>query len=63
MLVHRPPEVGVVVDGVLQAANGGTSLAIGFRVAHVRALQTGDYIIGGPFVRPLEADAMQPFVA
>jgi hypothetical protein len=62
MLVHRRLEAGTVLEGVLLTANEANSLPIKFRVAHVGPLRTGDYIIGGPFVRPLGIEEMGPFV-
>jgi hypothetical protein len=63
MLVHRQLKTGTLVHGVLLTGDEGTSLAIEFRVAHVGPLRTGDYIIGGPFVRPLEVEEMNSFLA
>lgn len=40
----------------------GKSQAAAFVVTHVSQLRTGDYVIGGPFERPLEADQLRPFV-
>jgi hypothetical protein len=62
MLVHREIDAGTILQGILLTGDEGSSLRIEFRVAHVGPLRTGDFIIGGPFVRPLEAEEMQPFV-
>jgi len=62
MLVHRQLETGTLLEGVLLTGDEESSLMIEFRVAHVGPLRTGDFIIGGPFVRPLETAELAPFV-
>jgi hypothetical protein len=62
MLVHCRLEIGTFLRGVLIAADEVSSLPIEFRVAHVGPLRTGDFIVGGPFLKPLEAGEMHPFV-
>ena len=62
MLVHRQLVAGTVLQGLLSTSNEQSSLAIAFRVAHVGPLRTGDYIIGGPFLHPLDIGEMEPFV-
>lgn len=63
MLLHQGPPTGTTLSGDLQSGDGRASLAILFRVAHVVRLQTGDYILGGPFLHPLTPEEMQPFLS
>ena|SRR5688572_8152921 len=62
LLVADPPERGTTMRGELATADG-KSQATAFVVTHVSQLRTGDYVIGGPFDRPLEPDELRPFVA
>jgi hypothetical protein len=62
LLVANPPERGTTIRGVLATADGA-SQATAFVVTHVSQLRTGDYVIGGPFDRPLEPEELRPFVA
>lgn len=63
MLVSESPRVGHALTGTLLTMDGETARAISVRVAHVKKLDTGDYLVGGPFSAPLSADELQPFVA
>jgi len=63
MLTTDRVERGTTVRGMLATSTDGYSLPITLRVAHVALLQTGDYLIGGPFARPLASDEMGHFVA
>jgi hypothetical protein len=62
LLVANPPERGTTIRGELATAEG-KSQATAFVVTHVSQLRTGDYVIGGPFDRPLEPEQLRPFVA
>ncbi len=53
---------GAMLSGEL-ATERGAALPVKLRVAHISPLQTGDYVIGCQFERPLSADEMRPFVA
>jgi hypothetical protein len=63
MLVRDAPERGATVQGELATADDGHTLPVSVRVAHVTPLRTGDYLIGGPFNRPLAPEEVRPFVA
>jgi hypothetical protein len=54
---------GVRVEGELQTLDDRSTLPISFDVAHVKALETGDYVIAGPFPHSLSAAKLKPFVA
>lgn len=62
MLLNCPLDRGAAVKGVLATTNDGYTLPVTLRVAHVAQLQTGDYLIGGQFDRPLAADEMRHFL-
>ncbi len=62
MLVSDPVGPGAVVSGELATTDAAARLPVGFRAAHVKRLQTGDYFVGGPFDRPLTADELRPFL-
>jgi hypothetical protein len=61
LLVSTPPERGTTVRGSLATAEGQTQ-PVAFVVTHVSQLRTGDYVIGGPFDRPLQPEDLRPFV-
>jgi hypothetical protein len=62
MLLAEPPERGGVVEGELAAEGGDSRLSIPVRVVHVRMVSTGDYLLGGQFVRRLEPSELQAFL-
>lgn len=62
ILLSNPLESGVRYEIDLMDAGGDNPVRRGVRIAHVRRLRTGDYIIGGQFERPLSAEEMAPFL-
>lgn len=62
MLMHEPWPAGSELQGQIKTVDERAALPVSFRVAHVRQLQTGDYLVGGPFQRALSADEMNPFL-
>lgn len=62
MLVSEPRTPGGLIPGDLETMTRGATLSVTLRVVHVRQLETGDYILGAQFARPLTADEMTPFV-
>jgi hypothetical protein len=62
MLLSGVMERGKTIKGVLATANDTFSLPITVRVTHVAQLQTGDFLVGGQFDRPIANEAMQHFV-
>jgi hypothetical protein len=62
MLFNNRLERGATLKGVLATSNDGFSLPVTMRVAHVAPLQTGDYLIGTQFDRPLAAEQMRHFL-
>jgi hypothetical protein len=62
MLFNEKLERGVTLKGVLTTSTDGFSLPVTMRVAHVAKLQTGDYLIGTQFDRPLAAEEMRHFL-
>jgi hypothetical protein len=62
MLLNDPLERGATLQAELRTVDNAVVLPLTLRVAHVLRLQTGDYVIGGQFGRPLAAEEMQPFL-
>ena len=62
MLLADPPAHGGVVEGDLFTESGGRLLTIALKVVHIRALSTGDYLLGAQFSRALEAEEMRLFL-
>jgi hypothetical protein len=62
MFVANPPESGTTVSGALVLEAGDTVLLAAVRIVHVRKVETGDYVVGAQFVRPLSRDELQPFL-
>jgi hypothetical protein len=62
LLFNEALQAGAILHGDL-ATERGAALPVTMRVVHVSQLQTGDYILGCQFERPLSADDMRPFVA
>jgi hypothetical protein len=62
MLVAAPLQLGILVQGELTAADGRTMLGLSLTVAHLYALRTGDYFVGGQFERPLSPQDLRPFL-
>ena len=62
MLFNDRLERGVTVKGVLATSTNGFSLPVTARVTHVATLQTGDYLIGCQFDRPIAATEMRHFL-
>ena|SRR5262245_60312965 len=61
LLFNDALQAGTMLQGDL-ATERGAALPVSLRVVHVSKLQTGDYILGCQFERPLSADEMRPFV-
>jgi hypothetical protein len=62
LLLHEPVERGAALRGSLATADDAPFLPVEVRVAHVKRLRTGDYVLGGQFERPLLPDEIQRFV-
>jgi hypothetical protein len=62
VLVHDASEPGAELEGELTTMDARAALPIAFRVSHVKLLETGDYLVAGPFRKPISADAIHPFV-
>lgn len=62
MLVPCAPKTGSSFHVTLATEDGGASLTLAVRVAHVRQLSTGDYFVGGEFARTLTEYEIEPFV-
>jgi hypothetical protein len=63
MLLADPPKPGAELNGELVPEDGGLGLLVSLRVIHVKAMTTGDYILGARFASPLRTDQMQSFLA
>ena len=63
MLLDEVPETGTVLSATLATVDDRGTLPVTLRVVHVRHIRTGDYFLGAQFQRPLDADAMRPFLA
>jgi hypothetical protein len=62
MLFNDRMERGATVKGVLATSTDGFTLPVKVRVTHVAHLQTGDYLIGCQFDKPIAADEMKHFL-
>ena len=62
MLVPKPIVPGSGVHGVLQTIRGRHPLPVEMHVIHMKLLETGDYLMGAHFDRPITAAEMKPFV-
>jgi hypothetical protein len=62
MLLHQRLENGTTLSVELTTASETYTLPVTLRVAHITQLRTGDYVMGGQFLRPLTADDIRPFV-
>jgi hypothetical protein len=62
LLFNEPVRPGTTLRGEL-ATELGAVHAVVLRVVHASRLQTGDFILGCQFDRPLSADEMRPFIA
>ena len=62
MLIAAPLQPGILVQGELTAGDGRTMLGLSLKVAHLYALRTGDYFVGGQFERPLTPQDLRPFL-
>lgn len=62
MLVAGRPLVGAVLSGELVAEAGGAAQAVLLRVVRVQPVPTGDFLIGGQFLRELTDAELAPFV-
>lgn len=62
LLLPFAPLPGTTFEGELRTEDGRSRLPTTFTVAHVRRLSTGDYFVGGKFVRPLAESEIDRFV-
>jgi hypothetical protein len=63
VLANQPCAAGIRLDGELRTLDERAKLPITFDVAHVKELETGDYVIAGPFPKLLAAAKIKPFVS
>jgi hypothetical protein len=63
MLLPHRLQPGTTVGAELETAGAGYALPLTLRIAHVAQLRTGDYFVGGQFLRPLAPEEMRPFLA
>ena len=62
MLLTDPPPAGTVLSGNLETITREAVLPVAMKVVHVKKIETGDYLMGAAFQRPLVAGDMTPFV-
>jgi hypothetical protein len=62
MLYSDTLECGATLTGVLTTSTDGFSVPVTMRVAHVAKLQTGDYLIGTQFDKPLAGEEIRHFL-
>ena len=62
MLLSAPRDAGAALSGFLEGAGADAMLRVAMAVVHVKPLDTGDYMVGARFDRPLTADELRPFV-
>ena len=62
MLLGNPPKAGTEVAGELTADAGSKTLPVVLHVVHVRPIQTGDFVLGAQFDRPLNEEEIRMFV-
>jgi hypothetical protein len=62
MLLHERMQPGTTIDIELTTHDQSFSLPRQIRVAHVRSLLTGDYMMGAQFLEPLAPEEMQRFI-
>lgn len=63
MLIAKPPKPGTELSGELAPEDGGLGVQINLRVIHVKAMTTGDYIMGARFSSPMPSDEMKKFIS
>ena len=51
------------MEGELKTLDDRAILPISFDVAHVKELETGDYVIAGPFTKMVAAAKIKPFIS
>jgi hypothetical protein len=61
MLMGNPPKAGSEVPGELTAGSGEKVLSVTLRVVHVRPIETGDFVLGAQFERPLNPEEIEMF--
>lgn len=61
MLMGNPPKAGSEVPGELTARSGDKVLSVTLRVVHVRPIETGDFVLGAQFERPLNPEEIEMF--
>src|ERR1700683_961516 len=62
MLLHERLQPGMTVHVELTTQDQSFAVPRQIRVAHVRGLLTGDYMMGAQFLEPLAPEEMQRFV-
>jgi hypothetical protein len=63
VLANQPCAAGVRLEGELKTLDERATLPISFDVAHVKELETGDYVIAGPFAKMVAAAKIKPFIS
>lgn len=62
MLLHERVEPGTMIRVDLMTQDESFSVPRQIQVRHISGLRTGDYIMGGQFLQPLDPDEMRRFV-
>lgn len=62
LLLNGQLEPGTHLDLELMDRQGRERVRVGMCVIHRGQLQTGDYVLGGQFTRPLEETELEPLV-
>lgn len=62
MLLNGGMDRGSTLKSVLACSTDGFLLPVTVKVTHVAHLQTGDYLVGGQFDRPIAAEQMEHFL-
>ena len=62
MLIHQRLEPGTTIPIELSTADLSSILQVTLRVAHVTRLRTGDYFLGGQFLRTVTPQEFEPFL-
>src|SRR5262245_39067704 len=63
VLANKSCDAGIRLEARLKTLDERATLPISFDVAHVKALETGDYVIAGPFPKLVAAAKIKPFIS
>jgi hypothetical protein len=63
VLANRPCEAGIRLEAELKTLDEQATLPISFHVAHVKELETGDFVLAGPFPKLIAASKIRPFIS